>query len=452
MFYRLDFEFASDTVMAYSRIVAPGEEHRSYAIKTPPEVEGILDRCNNFKNTVVRLQFTFGGTTRHGTGFFVNLPSPTYDVILTAAHNLIDEKKTPATNMMVIYGRDDREPATEFKICPTYIEFLDTDPKSDKRGIYDYGVILLAKNPLLQYKRQGMGLNLGIYYNKILRYSQEMQVSGYAEEGDDCPIKSSGPLLRTGDQLENPGQLEYTAPTVPGMSGSAVWIPYGGQPIAVGIHNMAPKLELKLGPKPGPKPGRRGAMITDEVFRNLCVWADVGFFNRRLCAVGTKKKPHNTYLCIPRHGPLAKVFLGSSNAASARDNVTFDILPAKVPTAWAKKSSPLWAFRFRKPLEWGDKDKCWVEWRPAYQQVVLVDTFKDVNLVRLQEVTLKGSKKRFCVVLPGPLDESQNQELRLYDGNKDEEDIEDGMTEFAGVSFADQGDDSAFGSRYFVIE
>ncbi|OTA06254.1 hypothetical protein A9Z42_0069830 [Trichoderma parareesei] len=237
MFYRLDFDFASDTVMEYQRIVAPGEGHRNRAQNVQPEIAGVLDKCNNLKNTIVRLRFNFGVSTRYGTGFFVNLPSPTHDVILTAAHNLIDEKKILATNMTVIYGDNDEESATEFRICPTYIKYLETDPKSDDRGIYDYGVILLAKCPsseperqrMMQNMRQGMGLSLGIYYNDTLRDSKDVRVSGYDEKGGDSPIQSSGPLVRVGDQLE------YLAPTEPGMSGSAVWVPYGGQPMVVGI-------------------------------------------------------------------------------------------------------------------------------------------------------------------------------------------------------------------------
>ncbi|OTA06253.1 hypothetical protein A9Z42_0069860 [Trichoderma parareesei] len=215
---------------------------------------------------------------------------------------------------------------------------------------------------------------------------------------------------------------------------------------------MAPRMELKQGPKSTAKPGSRGARITDEVFRNLCLWTGVGFFNRRLCAPAAKNRPHNTYLCFSRHCKFAKVFLGSSDSALAQNNLAFDILPATIPPVWAKKSSPLWAFKFCKPPGWGGKGNCWVEWRPARQQAVLVDTFKEVNLVRLQEATLKGGKKRLCIVLPDRMDETQNQELRLYDDNREEDDIEDGMTEFAGVLFADQGDKSAIGSPYFVIE
>jgi hypothetical protein len=61
MFYRLDFEFASDTVMEYQRIVAPGEGHRNRAQNVQPEISSVLDRCNSLKNTIVRLQFMFGG-------------------------------------------------------------------------------------------------------------------------------------------------------------------------------------------------------------------------------------------------------------------------------------------------------------------------------------------------------------------------------------------------------
>ncbi|KAL6879036.1 hypothetical protein J3F83DRAFT_724852 [Trichoderma novae-zelandiae] len=210
--------------------------------------------------------------------------------------------------------------------------------------------------------------------------------------------------------------------------------------------------------------GSRGARITHDVFRNLCRWAGVGFFNRRLCVPGkgSKGEPtHNTYLSFSQHCDFAKVFLGSSAAASAQGNLTFDILPATIPPAWAAKPSPLWAFRFHKPPGWSAKEKCWVEWQPLKQKAVLVDTLKEVNLVRLQElqkvgrqrswVTARSGGKPFRIVLPVE-NETSNQELRLYDDDRDEDDIEDGMTEFPGVLFADQGDKNVMGRGLFVVE
>ncbi|KAH0498024.1 hypothetical protein TgHK011_005303 [Trichoderma gracile] len=476
MFYRLDFDFASDTIMEYPCLVGPGEGHRSRAQNPQPEILNALDRDNaDLKNTIVRLQFMFGGTTRHGTGFFVNLPSPTFDVILTAAHNLIDVNKVLASNLMVIYADGGAELATDFQICPQYVEILGTRPKSDERAKFDYGVILLPKDEKIKAKRQGLGLSLEIDSNDTLRSPKEVRVYGYGETGTGSYLRSSGPLKDVPDRR----QLEYKVQTEPGMSGSPVWIPYGGQRIAVGIHNMRPKNSGS---------GSRGARITAEVFRNLCDWAQVGFFNRRLCVVGKDpdgQPTHNTYLAFYQDYPFAKVFLGSSAAASAQDNLSFDILPAIIPPSWAVKSSPLWAFRFHRPLGWrktkgdeegdrngdktkdgkgdedGDNDKCWVEWRPSRQEAVLVKKLKEVNLVRLQEiqksgrkrswVTAKSGQKPFRVILPRE-NETDNQQLRLDDGERDEDDIDHGLTDFEGVLFAEQGDDGANGKGLFMIE
>lgn len=179
--------------------------------------------------------------------------------------------------------------------------------------------------------------------------------------------------------------------------------------------------------------GSRGTKITEEVFRNICLWTEMDIFGKRLCAPKSRNKSHNTYLSFSQHSDFAKVFLGLSEAASAQDNLTFDIVPATVFPKWDDKS-PLYAFKFHKPQAWSDPEKCWVEWQPMRQRAVLVDILKDVNLVRLPEKNKTG-KKRYSVVLPVPGNEAQNQELRLHDDDRAEDDIEDGMTEFAGVSF-----------------
>lgn len=167
--------------------------------------------------------------TKYGTGFFVNLPSNKYDVILTAAHNLINEKSVKALNLMVIYGEDDKEPVTEFKICPTYKGLLGSN--STDKGIYDYGIILFSKDSSRADKRQGLGLSLVLSSHATLQGSREARVSGYVL-GDDGKVSlrhSSGLLMRFGKQLE------YRASTEQGMSGSPVWIPYGGHPMVVAI-------------------------------------------------------------------------------------------------------------------------------------------------------------------------------------------------------------------------
>ncbi|PTB61329.1 hypothetical protein BBK36DRAFT_1164168 [Trichoderma citrinoviride] len=230
MFYRLEFDFASDTIMEYKQMLKAEDGHRSRAQNHQPEILNVLDRSRfDLRNAIVRLQFRFGENRRHGTGFFVNLPSPKYDVILTAAHNLIDGNNVRATELMVIYGDNDAEFPTKVEICPQYVDILGTWPKSDERAVHDYGVILLAKDKTREKKRPGLGLSLELGSKGTLQKPKEVRVYGYGETAGNDFVESSGPLAEVSDHLE------YHATTEIGMSGSPVWIPYGGQPMAVGI-------------------------------------------------------------------------------------------------------------------------------------------------------------------------------------------------------------------------
>jgi hypothetical protein len=116
--------------------------------------------------------------------------------------------------------------------------------------------------------------------------------------------------------------------------------------------------------------------------------------------------------------------------------LTFDITPAYIFPKWANRS-PLYAFKLRKPLSWGESGKCWVEWQPASQQAVLVDALKDVHLVRLIKKPRVKAMRYFILLPEKPKDGGDGQELRLYDDGRDRDDIEDGMTDFTGVSFGE---------------
>lgn len=172
------------------------------------------------------------------------------------------------------------------------------------------------------------------------------------------------------------------------------------------------------------------------MFRTLCLWTQSGFLDKRFCAAGGKTKSHNTYLSFPQNEDSASLFLGSSSAAADKDDLTFDIIPAYIFPKWSNRS-PLYAFKFCKSPSHGEEDKCWVEWQPARQQAVLVDTLKDIHFVRLiQRPRVKAA--RYFLLLPYiPKDGGDGQELRLHDDGRGQDDIDDGKTEFAGVSFGE---------------
>ncbi|RFU72512.1 hypothetical protein TARUN_9753 [Trichoderma arundinaceum] len=394
--------------MEYRRNIAPGDEHPTRRGNRQPEVNRDLDRANELTNSVVRLEFDFDvidgtghvGATSYGTGFFVNLPSKKYDAILTAGHNLINENKVRAQNLKVVYGVNDEEEAYNFIICPQYEEHPGQKAEVSDHGYYDYGVILLPKDRTEEDDDEGQ------FHYAVGRKKRK--------------------------------EYEYTSRTEQGMSGSPVWIEYDGQRIVIGIHNMRPSNDGT---------GSRGTKITEEVFRNLCLWTESGFFGKRLCATGVKRKPHNTYLAFYQHSNFAKVFLGKPDAAAAQDNLTFDILPTYIHTKVVENSvditpAPLYALKFHKPPAWnGDDAKCWIEWQPMNQRAVLVDTLKDINLVQIREKENKKENKsseKYYVVLPAQRTNwKDGGELRLHDGDREDDDIEDGMTEYAGVSFGE---------------
>ncbi|PNP41968.1 hypothetical protein TGAMA5MH_06146 [Trichoderma gamsii] len=431
---RLSVEFTHDIKHEYAR--GASCNHRE---DQQPKLKSELDKVNfQLRNTIVRLQFDFGGQVNYGTGFFINLPSTKYDVILTAGHNLISEEKVKARNLTVIYHGNHKEKVTEFKICPQYEESLGTNPRLPTHVNYDYGVILLPKDEGQADKRLGLGLDLSLNIDPSLQGLRDAFVSGYGDGVGSMTLRTCfSPLKGLGNKIEY-----YLESKEQGMSGSPIWVTHDGQMTVIGIHNTTPE-----------KKGARGigTRITEEVFRTLCLWTQSGFFDRRFCAPGGKTKSHNTYLSFSQNEDSASVFLGSSSAAADRNNLTFDIIPAYIFPKWANRS-PLYAFKFRKPPSCSDRKKCWIEWQPATQQALLVETLKDIHFVRLiQRPRLKAA--RYFLLLPDiPKDGGDGQELRLYDDDRDQSDIDVGKTEFGGVSFGEFKERGIVGSRTFMIE
>lgn len=246
--FRLGFEFTSDVKMEYPRIVGDGDVHRTRIANRQPEVGKDLNRAEELAKTVVKLKFEFdgmfvmlhmvgctfwyadhgiliiSGALHTGTGFFVNFPSTKYDVILTAAHNLIHHNKARAQNLKVVYSDGVEEDVKRYIICPQYEDVLALGPEHPDRGLYDYGVILLPKEDV--DSRLGLGLNLG--FNLQAQSDRNVNVSGFGD-GPGALRTSSGDLQDFGRQLM------YKAQTEQGMSGSPVWIAYDGQRIAIGI-------------------------------------------------------------------------------------------------------------------------------------------------------------------------------------------------------------------------
>ncbi|KAK5991382.1 hypothetical protein PT974_09663 [Cladobotryum mycophilum] len=357
-----------------------------------PEVEKNLDKLDieDIYSCIVRLKFEFNGNVHMGTGFYVNLPSEKYHVILTAGHNLINEEGIRAENLVIIGEDNVKDPATLFMVCLQY-------EKTQRRTMAG---MITVKN----IERPGFGLNLGFSSNKFLHNITQLTVSGF-EDRQYNPVTSFGE----------------------GMSGSPVWHGYGGFAVAVAIHNLRAE-------KPGQ--GNKGTLINEEVFDNICRWSNAGYFAKRVYVdEADAMKNHQIYLSFAQYSGLANVYLGSSQDASKRDSLKFDIIPVYVSQSSSGRD-PLYAFRFHRPQSWGEAKKRWVEWQPEKQRAILVESLKDINLVRLA----RGRRKTevpFKIVLPSkkPTSRTTSTVLMLTDEDRDDDDIEDGMDECAGVSF-----------------
>ncbi|PGH17866.1 hypothetical protein AJ80_04690 [Polytolypa hystricis UAMH7299] len=95
---------------------------------------------------------------------------------------------------------------------------------------------------------------------------------------------------------------------------------------------------------------------------------------------------------------------------------------------------PLWAFMVRDPLGRDDPERKWVQWQPRNQRAILVKELLDVNLVRILN---DPHRKKFQVVqvLKDRNGTVEDFELRVHSDDRTQDDVDDGMDEYAGVSF-----------------
>lgn len=193
---------------------------------------------------------------KHGNGFYVNVPNATYDVVLTAAHNLVDGPQHYCPNIKIIHDRYKEKNNTEeekekegedievtpdmLRVCTRYFD----EPNEDN-AIYDYGAILLKRDKLKRIRGFGFHLMLGLVPprgldvkspgddDKDVMHDKVVNVSGYRPEDSppqELPKRSEGRCVRAGDS-----QLQYNAQTVQGMSGGPVWVGYRGKETVVAI-------------------------------------------------------------------------------------------------------------------------------------------------------------------------------------------------------------------------
>ncbi|THH20746.1 hypothetical protein EW146_g693 [Bondarzewia mesenterica] len=330
------------------------------------------------KEWTVKLEFHVEGVLTYGSGFFVNIPDTSYDVILTAAHNLISPTGKFSSNLTVLLADGSLMPVTDFRVSEAY--------KAKQTPMVDYGAILLP--------RPSTGARGGYPFNMKLAYEDsfkgDIYVSGYrVETPPGHPTTSSGRCV--GCYAE---QLEYKAVTEQGISGSPVWIEYQGLQTVIAIHNHRPeKARARTG-------GSRGSRLTPKLLRDVFAWASVGEYGVELRAQDPRSTPplRRLYLNFSDDFAFARVRLGSGTK--------FDVLPV-----YATSEKALYAMTV------GGK---WVTFNVARKELVLTEKMRDGSLFKKANVKLK--KKAMRIVLEN---EGISYQLRMQGTRIRERDGED---------------------------
>ncbi|KAF8438787.1 hypothetical protein BDZ91DRAFT_853903 [Kalaharituber pfeilii] len=225
-----------------------------------------------------------------GSGFFLNIPGAGKDVIVTAGHNLVRPPKPgqprPArTEKIGIWSKDAHGKWTTQIVKPTQYRIAEPYERSPttENSIHDYGVILLDRGTTA---RDAFGYNIALasmdLNSKLLGDGAGLNaiVGGYpatANSGEEPELETGfGRFTKNSER-----QLHYSAPTDQGMSGGPVWVDFGGEPVAVGIHNYH-------GDKPGE--GNRATRLEINTMRDIHNWAEgEGVLMRKAIRLLTKE-------------------------------------------------------------------------------------------------------------------------------------------------------------------
>ncbi|KAM3546819.1 hypothetical protein ARSEF1564_000395 [Beauveria bassiana] len=381
-----------------------------YQISEPEEIDGQgASRPRDLLKWVVRLRFERNDESNVGTGFFLNVPASEWYVILTAAHNLIDEKGKKSKNLLVetwerTYAAQDID---RIEICPQYLESLDKDITEGHNANVDYGAILILK---ASGPNAGFGFALEISQRNL--FDTTLKLIGYKPQDENPshetqqPTKNLEPDARSGPCLaDKDGYLTYKMATTPGLSGSPIYIPFKGYDTVVAIHNNGETSDKKEA---------TGARLSCEALEQIFDW--VKLYSRRRAlraernltaeAHGSKDKDP-LYLHFVPQAVLEPERMGEPENAWAcihrtKDGMStyLDVLPGYSSPSTINNEM-LWAFCLHHA---GRVKRYWVLWNVVKKEVTLTDTLQEHCFVRL--VTKKPESsipKVFWIVLTDPV-------------------------------------------------
>ncbi|KAI1371258.1 hypothetical protein F4677DRAFT_457232 [Hypoxylon crocopeplum] len=359
----------------------PKDDDFKIDLSTPPR---------RWEDWVVKLTFEKLGNEKHGNGFYVNVPNATFDVILTAGHNLVDKEKHYCSNIRIVNDPHEKKDITVtldmIRVCQRYF-----DEPEELNAIYDYGAILLKRDRQKRIRGFGFNLILGLaplpggvlgyteYEQKDLLRDRKVYVSGYTPEdspSDGPPRKSEGGCI--GASLH---QLRYRADTKQGMSGGPVWIGYRGVETVVAIHNYGAETQSQ---------GNRGSRLSLKVWRTIFEWLDVGWYNKSLHYRGSPTC--SMHLHLPYNlTEEGRVRVGKPG----KIETLFDVLPVAAKPK-AKELDAAYGFILRSAdqdvEDFGTVVTMWVRWDPKKERLSLTQHFDHRCEVKLPQVITQPGK------------------------------------------------------------
>jgi V8-like Glu-specific endopeptidase len=184
------------------------------------------------------------GEPKFGNGFYLNVPDAKSYVILTAAHNLIDDNGNPSKELHVVRregDKGDRIPPTNLTtfVCPDYKPSATKGRPKGTTADSDYGVLLTPKPS--EASKDGGRSYIGIGFGFALKLSHEdlcganLDLCGYVSQEEKANAQDSLDA-RSGLCLDaSDGSLEYDMHTMPGLSGSPIFKGYKGHETVVAI-------------------------------------------------------------------------------------------------------------------------------------------------------------------------------------------------------------------------
>ncbi|KAK6501951.1 hypothetical protein TWF481_009769 [Arthrobotrys musiformis] len=370
-----------------------------------PEIGGgfRFTQVNLRNEWIVKLVFEQEDYRRTGTGFYLNIPEIAFNVIVTAGHNLIDEKGSESKNLKIL-----NENFAEEEISGIFISESYKKNPSSENVKNDYGVILTKKGDGINTSK-GFGFSLKLGHEQLK--GRSLEVSGYrARSAPGQPDMSSGNYIRS-----RPGQIEYEVMSEPGFGGSPVYLPFKGHEVAIAIHHGRRKYAI-------------GTHLDERVLCDIFRFVGIGYEGKSLKVEHKDAHKLGMYLRFSGYCGFGRVRLGRDGL-----DTTFDIFLGYSPAS--SGGEPLYVFRFNHPPNWPEerKDEKWVLWDVTSDTVTLTEHIQEFCFVQLIKKNKRKLDSIFNVVLP--ITGKDLVELRMQANEITEQDIELGVRETSEISF-----------------